>query len=104
MTQGFFDLARLVASDKSTHKSAFEDLAYAIGRDAYADLNGWHLFLKDMSTMPGGPKMHQLLAEHLGDKVCLPACSTTRKHTSAHAALGSPASGRFQELFRAFID
>jgi len=69
VTQGFFDLARLVANETSTRKSAFDDLAYAIGKDAYADLNGWHLFLKDMSTIPGGPKMHQLLAEQLGNKV-----------------------------------
>jgi hypothetical protein len=30
----------------------FDDLAYSIGQDVYADLNGWHLFLKDMSKWP----------------------------------------------------
>lgn len=69
VTQSFLDLTSLVASNTSTNKSAFDDLAYAIGNDAYADLNGWHLYLKDMSTVPGGPKMHQLLAEQLGTSV-----------------------------------
>lgn len=69
MTQSFLDLAGLVASESAT-KGTFDDLAYAIGRDAYADLNGWHLFLKDMSTVPGGPKMHTVLAEQLGTQAC----------------------------------
>eukprot|EP01025_Chloroclados_australasicus_P052821 TRINITY_DN6171_c0_g1_i3.p1 TRINITY_DN6171_c0_g1~~TRINITY_DN6171_c0_g1_i3.p1 ORF type:complete len:168 (-),score=15.38 TRINITY_DN6171_c0_g1_i3:153-656(-) len=68
ITKGFFDLSQLVASD-TAKKGAFDDLAYHIGRDAYADLNGWHLFLKDMSTVPGGPKMSTLLAEQLGTMV-----------------------------------
>lgn len=49
----------------------FDELAYTIGREAFADLNGWHLFLKDMSSIPGGPKMHALLAEQLGTQVRL---------------------------------
>lgn len=70
VTQSFLDLASLVASDTSSNKGAFDDLAYTIGNEAYADLNGWHLYLKDMSAVPGGPKMHQLLAEQLGTTVC----------------------------------
>lgn len=70
VTQSFLDLTSLVASDTSSNRSAFDDLAYTIGREAYADLNGWHLFLKDMSTVPGGPKMHQMLAEQLGTMAC----------------------------------
>ena len=58
----------MVASD-SASKGTFDDLAYTIGREVYADLNGWHLFLKDMSSVPGGPKMHTLLAEQLGAMV-----------------------------------
>eukprot|EP00892_Ulva_mutabilis_P009574 jgi/Ulvmu1/698/UM010_0070.1 len=69
ITQSFLDLTSLVAADTSSNKSAFDDLAYTIGNDAYADLNGWHLYLKDMGTTPGGPKMHQLLAGQLGTSV-----------------------------------
>jgi hypothetical protein len=70
VARGFFDLADLVASDKA-RKGMFDELAYTIGREAFADLNGWHLFLKDMSSIPGGPKMHALLAEQLGTQVRL---------------------------------
>jgi hypothetical protein len=70
VTKGFLDLADLVASDKA-RKGVFDELAYSIGKEAYADLNGWHLFLKDMTSVPGGPKMQTLLAEQLGTQVCL---------------------------------
>ncbi len=68
MTGSFYDLARLVAPE--SRKSAYDDLAYEIGRTVYADMSGWHLFLKDMSAMPGGPKMHDVLAQQLGEQVC----------------------------------
>lgn len=71
VTQGFLDLTKLVSSD-TAHKGAFDDLAYEIGKDTYADLNGWHLFLKDMGTVPGGPKMHTVIAERLGSTVRFP--------------------------------
>jgi hypothetical protein len=32
-------------------------------------MNGWHLFLKDMSATPGGKKMSAVLAEQLGSHV-----------------------------------
>ncbi len=38
------------------------------GRDVYADLSGWHLYLRDMTAAPG-LKMHVALAAQLGPKV-----------------------------------
>jgi len=67
--QGFLDLTKLVTSDGGAKRSAFDDLAYSIGRDVYADLNGWHLLLKDMSALPGGPKVNAVLADKLGSLV-----------------------------------
>ena len=66
----FMDLSQLLASS-SSRKGAFDDLANQIGRDAYADVNGWHLFLRDMSVKPGGPKMSEVLAEQFGEQVLL---------------------------------
>ena len=31
--------------------------------------SGWHLFLKDMTAFPGGPKMHTVVAQQLGAQV-----------------------------------
>lgn len=67
-TKGFLDVSKLVAST-SANKGAFDDLAYNIGRNVYADLNGWHLYLKDMSTVPGGPKMSAFIAEQIGQQI-----------------------------------
>jgi hypothetical protein len=50
-------------------RSPYEDLAFAIGRDVYADLGGWHIFLKDLSVEPGAPaKMAAALAAELGPR------------------------------------
>eukprot|EP00996_Jenningsia_fusiforme_P002578 NODE_3405_length_983_cov_5.877944_g3127_i0.p2 GENE.NODE_3405_length_983_cov_5.877944_g3127_i0~~NODE_3405_length_983_cov_5.877944_g3127_i0.p2 ORF type:complete len:136 (-),score=19.92 NODE_3405_length_983_cov_5.877944_g3127_i0:197-604(-) len=68
VAKSFLDLTSLVASD-SARSGTFDDLAYQIGSDAYADLNGWHLFLKDMTAVPGGPKMHSLLADQIGTQI-----------------------------------
>jgi hypothetical protein len=40
----------------------------AAGRDVYVDIAGWHLFLRDMSAVPG-LKMSQALATKLGPEV-----------------------------------
>eukprot|EP00775_Hariotina_reticulata_P003920 gene3920-4174_t len=68
VVEGWLDLAKLVASDGSKSKSPYEDLAYNIGRDVYVDIAGWHLFLRDMSAVPG-LKMSQALATQLGPEV-----------------------------------
>ncbi|KAK9838822.1 hypothetical protein WJX74_003957 [Apatococcus lobatus] len=62
--EGWLDLAKLVSSSGGP-KSAFEDLAYELGRDVYMDMNGWHLYLRDI-TAGKGLKLHQALAQQLG--------------------------------------
>jgi hypothetical protein len=47
---------------------AFSAAAAAVGRDVYVDIAGWHLFLRDMSAVPG-LKMSQALATKLGPEV-----------------------------------
>lgn len=32
----------------------------------YVDVSGWHLYLRDVSVAPGGPKMAEALANKLG--------------------------------------
>eukprot|EP00882_Tetradesmus_deserticola_P010231 GHRQ01010809.1.p1 GENE.GHRQ01010809.1~~GHRQ01010809.1.p1 ORF type:complete len:183 (+),score=47.46 GHRQ01010809.1:201-749(+) len=66
--EGWLDLAKLVASEGSKSKSPYEELAYQIGRDVYVDIAGWHLFLRDMSAVPG-LKMSHALATKLGPEV-----------------------------------
>ncbi|WIA16395.1 hypothetical protein OEZ86_007881 [Tetradesmus obliquus] len=68
VVEGWLDLAKLVASEGSKAKSPYEELAYQIGRDVYVDIAGWHLFLRDMSAVPG-LKMSQALATKLGPEV-----------------------------------
>lgn len=43
-------------------------LSCCAGRDVYVDIAGWHLYLRDMSAVPG-VKMSQALATKLGPEV-----------------------------------
>ncbi|EIE27452.1 hypothetical protein COCSUDRAFT_64238 [Coccomyxa subellipsoidea C-169] len=63
-TSGFLDLAKLVSGGGQA-KSVYGDLAYKIGKEVYVDVQGWHLYLKDV-TVDKDLKMHQALAEQLG--------------------------------------
>jgi hypothetical protein len=40
VVEGFFDMAKLVSSDSKAGKTPFEELAYKIGKDCYADIQG----------------------------------------------------------------
>ena len=66
--QGWLDVAKLVA-DQGGKKTPYDDLAVEIGREAYVDIAGWHLFLRDMNAAPGGIKMSQALAAQFGPQV-----------------------------------
>ena len=44
--ESFFDVADFLSGASSSF--GISELAQDIGRDCYVDLNGWHLFLKDM--------------------------------------------------------
>ncbi|CAL8463380.1 g2914 [Coccomyxa elongata] len=61
---GFLDLAKLVSGGGQA-KGVYQDLAYKIGKEVYIDVQGWHLFLKDI-TVQKDIKMDQALAEQLG--------------------------------------
>ncbi len=45
--ESFFDVADFLSGASSF---GISELAQDIGRDCYVDLNGWHLFLKDVVT------------------------------------------------------
>ncbi|CAL5223716.1 g6271 [Coccomyxa viridis] len=61
---GFMDLSKLVSGGGKL-KGAYGDLAYKIGKEVYVDVQGWHLFLKEI-TVEKDVKMHQALASQLG--------------------------------------
>lgn len=64
--EGWLDIAKLVSGAGSDGgKTPFDDLAYKIGREVYVDINGWHLYLRDITAAPG-VKMHTALARQLG--------------------------------------
>ena len=75
----WLDMSKLVSSDAAEHKSPFPELAHDIGRlsqalqqmhedvvgaDVYVDINGWHLYLKDIS-ITSDAKLHTLLARQI---------------------------------------
>jgi len=65
---GFLDVAKLVSGSKGA-RSPYDDLASDIGRDVYADVGGWHLFLRDLAVEPGAnAKMSAALAAELGPR------------------------------------
>ena len=41
----------------------------ATGKEVYVDVNGWHLYLRDISVPGADGKLSQALAAHLGSKV-----------------------------------
>lgn len=67
VVDGWMDMAKLV-SGGGGNKSPYDELAGAIGRDVYVDIQGWHLYLRDMTAVPGF-KMSQALAQQLGPQV-----------------------------------
>lgn len=69
VVDGFFDIAKLVASEGKTNKTPYEDLAYKLGTEVYADFQGWKLYLKDMGSGVDKFKMNELLANLLGPQV-----------------------------------
>lgn len=66
-TGGFLDLAALVAAD-GKKAGAFDGLARPLGDDVYVDVQGWKLYLRDL-TAAEGVKMNVALANALGPMV-----------------------------------
>ncbi|KAK9839511.1 hypothetical protein WJX81_006528 [Elliptochloris bilobata] len=65
---GFLDLANLVSGGGGA-KTAYDELASKIGKEVYVDVNGWHLYLRDIFVPGADVKLSQALAHHLGSKV-----------------------------------
>ncbi len=62
----FTDLTKFVASD--TKRGPYDGLAREIGSEVYADVNGWHLYLRDMKACES-LKMDMALAVQIGPQV-----------------------------------
>ncbi len=77
----WLDLAGFVTSDGGKRLSPFDDLASALGDELYVDVNGWHLYLKDIKVQGSGGKvgMHSVIAQQIGEK----ALSDGRADSSA---------------------
>ncbi|KAK9809445.1 hypothetical protein WJX73_008183 [Symbiochloris irregularis] len=67
-TQGWLDLSKLMSSSRKETKTAYDSLANLIGKDVHVDVNGWHLYLKDI-TATKGLKLDQVLAAAIGPEV-----------------------------------
>lgn len=63
------DLASLVASSGSGGHTPYDSLADKIGQDCYVDVNGWHLYLRDVKIPGGNFTLAQGLAQQLGPEV-----------------------------------
>ena len=68
VVESWLDLAKLVSASGSDTKSAFSELADDLGKDIYVDINGWHLYLRDITVAPG-LKMNHALANQLGSRL-----------------------------------
>ena len=61
----WFDLANFVATS-SSNRTPFDDFAASIGKDIYIDVQGWHLFLRDVKVSGVEQSMAQALATKIG--------------------------------------
>lgn len=65
----WLDLAGFVAKTKGS-RSPYEELAFKIGDQCYIDVQGWHLYLKDVKIASGSSvTMADALAEKLGSNI-----------------------------------
>ena len=65
----WLDLAGFVAKNKGT-RSPFEDLSSKIGSQCYIDVQGWHLYLRDVKIAPGATvTVADALADKLGSTI-----------------------------------
>ena len=64
----WLDLAGFVAPS-NTGRGPFDDLADKIGRDCYIDVQGWHLYLKDVKVPNSKLTLAQALAHGLGAQI-----------------------------------
>ncbi len=50
----------------SSNRTPFDDFAASIGKDIYIDVQGWHLFLRDVKVSGVEQSMAQALATKIG--------------------------------------
>jgi len=58
--EGWLDVTKLVSSGFEDRPE--DDLASKLGENVYADINGWHLFLRDM-------KLHNPIAAEISNRI-----------------------------------
>jgi len=58
--EGWLDVTKLVSS--GFEDSPANELAEKLGGEVYADINGWHLFLRDM-------KLHNVIAAEISNRI-----------------------------------
>jgi len=64
--QAWLDVASIVSSP-TEQDEARDELASKIGKEVYLDINGWHLYLRDVSV--AGTKLHVALSALIADRV-----------------------------------
>lgn len=66
-TGAWLDLASFVSGSKQKSGAGpYEELADAIGKAAYIDVNGWHLYVSDVKVGGGSATLSAVLASELG--------------------------------------
>lgn len=64
--QAWLDVSAIV-STPTQQDEARDELASQIGKEVYLDINGWHLYLRDVSV--AGTKLHVALSALIADRV-----------------------------------
>eukprot|EP00471_Norrisiella_sphaerica_P005461 CAMPEP_0184485560 /NCGR_PEP_ID=MMETSP0113_2-20130426/7143_1 /TAXON_ID=91329 /ORGANISM="Norrisiella sphaerica, Strain BC52" /LENGTH=153 /DNA_ID=CAMNT_0026867053 /DNA_START=194 /DNA_END=655 /DNA_ORIENTATION=+ len=65
----FMDITAFVSDEGAQQaRSQYGELADAIGRDVYIDINGWHLYWRDVSIAKD-VKLSELVAQSLGPRL-----------------------------------
>eukprot|EP00894_Picocystis_sp_ML_P001920 jgi/Pico_ML_1/52437/g3141.t1 len=64
--QAWLDVSAIV-STPTQQDEARDELASQIGKEIYLDINGWHLYLRDVSV--AGTKLHVALSALIADRV-----------------------------------
>uniref|UniRef100_A0A7S2TMT2 Uncharacterized protein n=1 Tax=Lotharella oceanica TaxID=641309 RepID=A0A7S2TMT2_9EUKA len=67
VVESFMDISKFVSSEGSKG-TQYPELAQAIGDDVYLDLNGWHLYWRDLKVAEN-VKLSEFVAQNIGPRV-----------------------------------
>mmetsp|Transcript_15618 Transcript_15618/g.31650 ORF Transcript_15618/g.31650 Transcript_15618/m.31650 type:complete len:204 (-) Transcript_15618:95-706(-) len=67
VVESFMDISKFVSSE-GAKGTQYPELADAIGDDVYLDLNGWHLYWKDVKVAEN-VKLSEFVAQNIGPRV-----------------------------------